>query len=105
MLKIINDKEFLKLAETGKPIVLTFYADWCGPCKMQHPILEQLANDDKYKDIEFVKINVEGSTVAAGMGVMSIPAISFFNDGEEVNRVMGFHPAPQLEQVIDSTFK
>lgn len=105
MLKIINDKEFVKLAKAGKPIVLTFYADWCGPCKMQHPILEQLASDDKYEDIEFVKINVDGSTVAADMGVMSIPAIVFFNDGVEVNRVMGFHPAPQLEKVIDSTFK
>lgn len=79
------------LEEAGsKPVMVDFYAEWCGPCKMAAPIIEELA--DEYKDTAVVaKVNVdEENALAAEHGVMSIPTVITFVNGEEVERKIGF---------------
>jgi thioredoxin len=79
-----------EVVKNPKPVVVDFYADWCGPCKMFAPIFEKTA--EKYSDdVEFKKVDVEKmADDASKFGVMSIPTIVIFKGGEEVSRHTGF---------------
>ena len=76
-----NEASFDKLiSSTTKPILIDFYADWCGPCKMLIPILEQLSRD--YKDVMIVKINVDDNqNLAAKFAIRSVPTMLIFKNG------------------------
>ncbi len=81
------------------PVLVDFYADWCGPCKMAEPVLDELSN--LYKDkVVFVKINVDENSVAGKYGVMSIPTTILFNGGAEVGRQVGFGGKQSFEDLI-----
>ena len=83
MALIHYEKDFNKLIENNA--VVDFYATWCGPCKMFGPIFEEVS---RKKDMNFIKLNVDDySDVAREYGVMSIPTIILFKDGEEVKRL------------------
>ena len=86
----------------GKGLVLVdFYADWCGPCKMIAPVLEQISAEDK--DVTIVKVNVDQEqALAMQFQVQSIPTLILFKDGQIVNKALGFQPKPQLEKFIAS---
>lgn len=76
--------------------VVDFYAEWCGPCKMLGPVLEQLQEN-------VLKINVDNhESLAQEYGVMSIPTICFFKDGELKNKVVGFRSKEEIEKLIAS---
>ena len=87
----IKAEEFeAKVLKADKPALVDFYADWCGPCKSAAPVLDELADeaDGKY---EVIKINVDQAQELAGdHGVMSIPTVILFKDGQEVDRQIGF---------------
>ena len=84
------------LASTSKPVLVDFYADWCGPCKMLGPILEQLSRD--YKDVLVVKIDVDSNqNLAAKFGIRSIPTMIIFKDSENKETLNGVMTQPQLE--------
>ncbi len=71
-----------------KTILVDFYADWCGPCKMMSPIIDEIK--DEYKDIDVYKINVDdNSELSRKYGVMSIPTIMIFKNGELKNKFIG----------------
>ena len=91
------DKEnFDELVKDGKHLV-DFYAEWCGPCKMLAPILEELDNK-----IDIIKVNVdENKDLARRYGIMSIPTIIFFKDGEKKDEIVGFHSKEELEDYIN----
>lgn len=98
-MKIVNKEEFLETIKEGSTVV-DFFADWCGPCKMLGPVLEELAGENT--DVKFVKVNVdEESEVAAQYGIMSIPAVYFFKDGEVVANSIGFKPKDAMQSFID----
>jgi len=80
------DSEVLK---SDKPVVVDFWAAWCGPCKMLAPILEQVANE--YSDkVKIAKCNVDDNpNISANFGIMSIPTILIFNEGKTVNQSIG----------------
>ncbi|MFZ6034739.1 MAG: thioredoxin [Patescibacteria group bacterium] len=70
--------------------VVDFYADWCGPCKMLSPLMEEMSKENRDKNVQFVKINVDEESELAGMfGVMSIPTVVFFKDGKIVTQKIG----------------
>lgn len=89
MVNKINNQTFEeKVLQSSKPVLVDFYADWCGPCKMLAPVIEQVAQEnDAY---EVYKLNVDdASDIAAQYGVMSIPTLIVFKNGEAVNRTVG----------------
>lgn len=96
----VNKSNFNKEVKEAKGIVLVdFYADWCGPCMMLSPILEELSN--QYKDIKICKVNIdEEMELATEYGVMSIPNVFFFKDGKPVNSFLGFRPLNEIEEII-----
>ena len=96
---IANTKEFDDVLASGKKVLVDFYADWCGPCKMLAPVLENLANE--VNDVEIVKVNVDlNNELAARYGVMSIPTLIVFENGQKVNQSVGFMPLEQLKQLV-----
>lgn len=93
------DQEVLK-AET--PVLVDFYAEWCGPCKMAEPIINTLAEEFAGK-VKIVKLNVdENQQISQQYQVMSIPTIIVFKDGKEAERKVGFPGETGYRQLIDS---
>ena len=97
----INQDEFdAKVIKSDKPVLVDFFAEWCGPCKMAAPVLDELADeaDGKY---EIIKIDVDQNQELAGKhGVMSIPTVVLFKDGEEVDRKIGFGGKAGYEELL-----
>ena len=86
------------------PVLVDFYADWCGPCKMAEPVLEELSEENEGK-VSFVKINIdENQEYSQKYSVMSIPTTILFKDGEEVGRQTGFAGREGFEELIQKGF-
>lgn len=79
-----------------KRVLVDFYANWCGPCKMLSPVLEKVSDE-----IDIIKVNVDSNQELARLyGVMSIPCIILFEDGKEIKRNIGFIPETKLREFI-----
>ena len=90
----ITDANFEELVNSGKPMVLDFWAEWCGPCKLLSPILEEVSN---ILDIKIYKVNVdENPSLAGQFGIKSIPTIVIFDDGVRVKEVVGLRPKEEI---------
>jgi thioredoxin 1 len=102
MKEIKNNTEFAALLKQDKPVLLDFYADWCGPCQTLLPIIEQLA--DKYQgDVIIAKVNVDVNTeLATKFKVRSIPILFFLKDGGIVETVNGLEQRRVLEEKIEA---
>lgn len=88
------------LEVSGKPVLVDFWAPWCGPCQMQGPIIDELAGEVGSKAV-IAKVNVDDNSDLAGQyGVMSIPALKVFKDGEVVEELVGVHQKDDLEKLI-----
>ena len=91
---IKNEEEFNEVIKKDK-VVIDFYAEWCGPCKMLGPILEQV------NEIDILKINVdEFPDLAAKFGVMSIPTLILFVEGKEIKKEIGFKNLDEIKKMI-----
>ena len=100
-MKIINSNEFNETIETGITLV-DFFAEWCGPCKMMGPVLEELSN--QYSDVEFVKVNIDDNMdLAERFQIMSIPTVYIFKDGQVIGKNTGYNGPDGIKQFIDST--
>ena len=101
MTREINEDEFNEIIKGEKPVVVDFHADWCGPCKVLSPILDEL--DSELDDVEFVKINVDDYPELSGSyEIMAVPTVIMFQDGEVKNRFSGVQPKETiLEKVAE----
>ena len=97
----IKEEEFEeKVLKSDKKVLVDFYADWCGPCKLLAPVIDKLA--EEVDDVSFVKINVDNAeNVARSYGVMSIPALFVFENGEVVKNSVGFQSIDELKEFIE----
>ena len=100
MVTELTEQTFKEEIKNG-PIIVDFWASWCGPCKMLAPVFEEVSKDYEGK-LKFAKISTEDHpNVAQESAVTGIPCLIVFNNGEEVDRIVGFKPAPALKQAID----
>ena len=99
--KEISDSDFAaEVLQSSQPVLVDFWAPWCGPCRMIAPIVEQLAAENAAA-CKVVKINVDDSpSTATSYGVSSIPTLIFFKGGEVVERFVGVQPKSRLQEVI-----
>lgn len=100
MAKAITDATFE--AETKEGLVLVdFWANWCGPCRMQAPILEKLSQELSEDELKILKMDVdENPETARAFGIMSIPTLLFKKDGQVVKQVAGVHTAAQIKAIV-----
>lgn len=101
-MKVINEYEFDEMTKQSGVVLVDFFATWCGPCKMLGPVLEELAADLDGK-MKIVKVDVDSdANLAMRFGIMSVPTMLLFKDGELVNTLQGFQPKPSLMAAIES---
>ncbi|MEJ4442065.1 thioredoxin [Enterococcus faecium] len=101
MSQVITDKTFNE--ETDKGLVLIdFWATWCGPCRMQAPILDQLEQEYDEEEFRIAKMDVdENPETPQQFGILSIPTLMLKKDGQVVEKAVGVHSKEQLRQMID----
>lgn len=101
-IEITDDSFEQEVIQSTEPVVVDFWAAWCGPCKMIAPILEELAEEYAGK-VKITKLDIDSNNKTAGKyNIMSIPSLLFFKNGEVVDRVTGALPKAQLAAKLDA---
>ena len=98
-MKVIKESEFINEINEGL-VLVDFYAEWCGPCKMLSPILEQINNENE--NVTIIKVNIDDSIFLANYyQIQSIPTLILLKDGQFLNRMTGFRPKKMIEELIE----
>ena len=102
----VDEGNFEELVLQAKiPVLVDFWATWCGPCRMVAPVVEELAEEYDGR-ISFGKVDVDqNSKIASQYGIMSIPSLIIFKDGKPVSNIVGFRPKDQLKKNLDDVLE
>ena len=103
MVELISARQFNQIIKEHDMVVVDFFAQWCGPCQMMHPIVEELAN--KYRHIKFVKLDIDESiNVAIDQKVQVVPTFVAYKNGTEINRIIGYNQLQDFALFLKGTF-
>ena len=95
----------LEVLQSKIPVLVDFWAQWCGPCRMVAPLVEELAEEYEGR-ISFGKVDVDQNPkIASQFGVMSIPTLILFKGGKPISNIVGFRPKEQLKQNLDEVLE
>ncbi len=100
VINVTNDNFKSDVLESDLPVLVDFWAVWCGPCQRITPIIDELSSEMEGK-VRFAKLNIdEANATAIEYGVTSIPTLILFKNGEEVDRLMGAYPKPVITEFV-----
>ena len=101
MIKELTQENFTEAIKSSKPIMVDFWASWCGPCRMLSPVIDALSEEyEGQVDVGKVNVDAEGA-LAAQFGIVSIPTVIIFKDGREAKRMIGVHDADDYRDEIE----
>lgn len=102
MITTLTKENFNETVKAGRPVLVDFWASWCGPCRMVSPVIDQIAEEYAGK-IHVGKVNVdEQGELAAEFAIVSIPTVILFKDGKELKKLIGVHSADDYADMIDT---
>jgi thioredoxin 1 len=103
MVKELNETNFVDEVLNSKvPVLVDFWAEWCGPCRMLSPVIEELAKQYDEQKIKIYKLNVdENPKIAAKYGIMAIPTVIIFKDGKPVEQITGVRNKKEYIEIIE----